>query len=67
MRDKDGRVLCQSGVGKQIWALYETDKEAFQREVLAYFAIAFPGWKVVRADYKNRIIWIRDDRRKGIV
>lgn len=60
--DEYGVPLTRSGVGERIWALYHPDPAAFKREVTAYFARGYPGWAVVKANYKQRIIWIRDDR-----
>lgn len=58
----EGKPLLQSGVGERIWALYETDQEAFKREVRAYFERGYPGWTVVKFNPEKRIIWLRDDR-----
>lgn len=63
--DEFGVPLCRSGVGERIWSLYKTDIDTFKREVKAYFALGMPGWTVVKADYRNRIIWLRDDRKQG--
>jgi hypothetical protein len=61
--DEYGRPLLQSGVGERIWALKDTDKQAFMREFKEYFARGLPGWTVVRAKYP--IIFLRDDRRSS--
>ncbi len=61
--DEYDRPLLQSGVGERIWALKDTDKQAFMREVKAYFARGLPGWTVVRAKYP--IIFLRDDRERS--
>ena len=66
MYDDDGTLLTQSGIGERIWALYETDPAAFRREVKAYFALGYPGWTARKVSYKQRIIWIRDDRGRTI-
>lgn len=61
--DEFGRPLLRSGVSDRIWALMQTDKPAFQRAVKAYFALAYPGWTVVRAKYPD--IFLRDDRERS--
>jgi len=60
--DEFGVPLTRSGVSERIWALYNDNPEAFKREVTAYFALGYPGWTVRKANYKQRIIWLRDDR-----
>jgi hypothetical protein len=59
-------VLCQSGVGPRIWDLYETDQPAFRKEVVDYFKRGMPGWKPVKINFAKRIIWLRDERKKGM-
>jgi hypothetical protein len=58
--DEYGRPLLQSMISERIWALMKTDKQAFQQEVRRYFAVAYPGFTVVRAKYPH--IFLRDDR-----
>jgi hypothetical protein len=58
--DEFGRPLLRSGVSDKTWALLKTDKAAFGRELRRYFAIAYPGWTVVRAKYP--IVFLQDDR-----
>ncbi|UUZ93196.1 hypothetical protein LJK87_49885 [Paenibacillus sp. P25] len=65
MIDEFGNLLCQSGVGERIWRLYNVDQEAFKREIRAYFARGMPGWTPVKISYKQRIVWLRDDRNKS--
>jgi hypothetical protein len=57
--------LTQSGIAEHVWAFYHTDQAEFMKLVTEYFALGYPGWRVVKANYKRRIIWIRDDRRKN--
>lgn len=59
--DEYGIPLTQSNVGDRIWDLYHSDPEAFKREVRDYFARGYPGFTVVKASYKQRVIWLRDD------
>ncbi len=54
----------RSGVSKQIWDLLDKDPVAFKKEVIAYFAVAYPGFTVVRAKYPD--IYLRDDRRQAL-
>lgn len=60
--DDYGVPLTRSGVGERMWDLYNSDQEAFKREVRDYFTLGYPGWTVVKANYQQRIIWLRDDR-----
>lgn len=62
--DEYGVPLTRSNVAERIWSLYNTDQAAFKRKVRDYFALGYPGWSVVKANYQQRIIWIRDDRRR---
>jgi hypothetical protein len=59
-----GLPLTRSGVGKRIWDLFETNPVQFKKEVIAYFATAYPGFTVVRAKYPD--IYLRDDRRQSL-
>ncbi|WP_438447439.1 hypothetical protein [Gorillibacterium sp. sgz5001074] len=54
---QEDQVLLQSSVGERIWALYE-DRAAFQQAVKDYFALGMPRWRVVRAVYQKRQIWL---------
>jgi hypothetical protein len=62
--DDLGIPLTRSGVCERIWALQKNDPAAFKREVNAYFALAYPGFKAVKASYNERIIWLKDERRR---
>ncbi|MDR6880398.1 hypothetical protein J2X61_002145 [Bacillus sp. 3255] len=53
----------RSGVSKRIWELLDKDPDTFKKEVVAYFAVAYPGFTVVRAKFPD--IYLRDDRRKA--
>jgi hypothetical protein len=64
--DAFGTPLCRSGVSERIWSLYHSDQEAFKREVRDYFALGYPGWTVKAASYKERVIWLQDDRRRSL-
>ncbi|MFD2116376.1 hypothetical protein ACFSTH_08175 [Paenibacillus yanchengensis] len=64
--DDYGVPLCRSGVSERIWGLYHQDLELFKQEVRKYFERGYPGWTVVRVNYKHRIIWLRDDRRRSV-
>jgi hypothetical protein len=57
-----GPPLMRSGVSKRIWNLIDEDPDAFKKEVIAFFAVAYPGFTVVRAKYPD--IYLRDDRRQ---
>lgn len=63
--DEFGVPLCRSGVSERIWAFYQSDPDRFREEVRAYFARGMPGWTPVHALYPQRIIWLRDDRRRS--
>ncbi|WP_020621100.1 hypothetical protein [Paenibacillus daejeonensis] len=63
--DEFGVPLTRSGVGERIWALFHDDPEAFKREIRAYFERGYPGWTVRKANYEQRIIWLRDDRSRS--
>ena len=54
--------LMKSSVSDRIWELYKTDPEAFKKAVTEYFALGYPGFKVVRADPNERLIYLRDER-----
>ncbi|MGG3278829.1 hypothetical protein [Paenibacillus solani] len=60
MEDLAGQPILRSMMGERIWKLFDTDKAAFQRETIAYFARGYPGWTVVRVKYPN--VFLRDDR-----
>ncbi|GGF72286.1 hypothetical protein GCM10010912_16750 [Paenibacillus albidus] len=45
------KPLTKSMVGNRIWALQKTDEAAFQRELVTYFALACPGYSIVRVEY----------------
>lgn len=66
MQDEHSNILCQSGVGERIWALYHTDRQAFREEVIRYFQRGMPGWTPSKINYERRIIWLRDDRGRTI-
>lgn len=55
-------LLCQSNVAEHVWALYLTDQVKFKRRVVAHFLLGMPDWKVVKANYPERIIWIQKVR-----
>lgn len=59
-----GLPLMKSGVSKRIWALLDKDPVTFKSEIIAYFAVAYPGFTVVRAKYPY--IFLRDDRRRTL-
>lgn len=60
--DVFSKPLMRSCVGDHIWELLDTDPERFKKEVKDYFAKAYPGWTVIKANRKEKIIWLRDDR-----
>ncbi|MEK3722275.1 MULTISPECIES: hypothetical protein [Paenibacillus] len=64
--DDYGIPLCESHVGNRIWELYNLEQEAFKREVRAYFALGMPGFTPIKISHKQRIIWLRDDRRQRV-
>lgn len=55
---QEDQVLLQSGISERIWALYHEDRAAFQQSVKDYFALGMPRWRVVRANYQKRQIWL---------
>ncbi|MDB4868276.1 MAG: hypothetical protein JWR03_2609 [Cohnella sp.] len=58
--DELGRPLLRSGISDEVWRLKDTDPESFKARVKAYFALCYPGWRVVRAQYPD--IFLQDDR-----
>ncbi|CAM3709294.1 hypothetical protein COLU111180_04300 [Cohnella lubricantis] len=58
--DEFGQPLLRSGIADHVWRLKETDPEAFRAKVIAYFALCYPGWRVVRAQYPT--IYLQDER-----
>jgi len=64
--DEFGKPLTRSGVSEELWMLYHTDQEKFKREVQAYFSLGYPDYTVVKASYKDRTIWLRDDRGRSL-
>lgn len=54
------RPLLRSMMGERIWKLIDSDRDAFRRETINYFALTYPGWTVVRVVYP--IVYLRDDR-----
>lgn len=62
MDDLTGKAILRSMMGERIWELFDTDKAAFQRETIAYFARGYPGWTVTKVKYP--IVFLRDDRRR---
>lgn len=65
--DEYGVPLCQSNVGECIWLLYHSNLAEFKREVRDYYERGMPGWTVVSVNFRQRVIWLRDDRRRGMV
>lgn len=61
MDDLAERPFLKSMMGERIWRLYDTDKAAFKRETVAYFARGYPGWKVARVSYP--LVYLRDERQ----
>lgn len=55
-------ILLKSMISERIWALLEVDPEQFKKEVREYFARGYPGYRVVSADPKKRIIYLLDER-----
>ncbi|QWU17352.1 hypothetical protein SAMN04487895_104264 [Paenibacillus sophorae] len=58
--DELGGRVWKSMIGEHIWALMESDQEAFKTAVKEYFARGHPDFTVIRAKYPH--IYIRDDR-----
>lgn len=56
------KPLTQTCVSEHIWSLYQSDQEAFKREVINYLALGYQGFTPVKVNYEKRIIWLRDDR-----
>lgn len=56
------KPLLQSGVSKELWELYETDRKAFTAGVREHFRNGYPGWKIVKVDVEKRRIYLRDER-----
>ncbi len=63
--DEFGQPMLQSMVSEEIWALYKANPAEFKRRVRDHFALGMPGWRVYRANYKHRVIWLQD-QREGI-
>ncbi|MNR93431.1 hypothetical protein D3C72_244860 [compost metagenome] len=51
-------ILLQSMISERMWGLYSTDQDAFKREVTAYFSLGYPDWKIKKASYKTRTVWL---------
>jgi hypothetical protein len=51
-------ILLQSMISEGMWGLYSTDQEAFKQQVTEYFARGYPGWKIKKASYKTRTVWL---------
>jgi hypothetical protein len=60
--DEFGVPLLRSGIADHVWRIKETDPDTFKARVRRYFALAYPGWRVVRAQYP--IIFLQDERRR---
>ena len=60
----DDKPLLRSSVSNELWDLLKTDPTEFKKRVQQYFAIGYPGWRVVRADPKTKTIYLRDERVK---
>lgn len=52
-------VLTKSCVSARIWALYGSEPEAFKSEVVLYFGRVMPGYKVVKANPTERLIYLK--------
>lgn len=55
-----GERIWKSMISERLWALRTVDEAAFKKAVRAYYAIAHPGFRVVRAAYP--FIYIQDER-----
>lgn len=55
-----GEWIWKSMISERLWALRTVDEAAFKKAVRAYYAIAHPGFRVVRAAYP--FIYIQDER-----
>jgi hypothetical protein len=60
--DEYGRPLLQSRIADHVWRIKDKDPEEFKARVKAYFALAYPGWRVVRAQYPA--IFLQEERRQ---
>ncbi|WP_249901788.1 hypothetical protein [Paenibacillus sp. PK3_47] len=49
-----------SMISERLWAMRPVDEEAFKTAVREYYAIAHPGFRVIRAAYPY--IYIQDER-----
>ncbi|MBB6689938.1 hypothetical protein H7B90_00840 [Cohnella xylanilytica] len=58
--DEFGQPLLRSGIADHVWRLKETDPKAFRARVKDYFALCYPGWRVVNAKYPD--IYLQDER-----
>ncbi|ULO08911.1 hypothetical protein H1230_09120 [Paenibacillus sp. 19GGS1-52] len=56
----DGRPLMQSLIGPRIMDLLGTDLEAFEQEAIDYFALGYPGFRIVRFDHP--VFYLKDER-----
>jgi hypothetical protein len=63
--DEHGKPLLRSTMDGGVWEIYHSDPFEFKRKVKAYYALGYPGWTVVKANFELKAIWLRDDRRKG--
>lgn len=54
------KPLTKSMVGDRIWALKPVDSEAFAKELEAYFARGYPGFRVISHEYP--FIFLCDER-----
>jgi len=64
--DDYGVPLCRSNVGESIWSLYQSSPAAFKQAVKAYFELGMPNWTAVSINFKQRVIWLRDDRGRNV-
>ncbi len=55
-----GERIWMSMISERLWALRPVDEEAFKTAVREYYAIAHPGFRVIRAAYPH--IYIQDER-----
>ncbi|MNC43298.1 hypothetical protein MKX34_17385 [Paenibacillus sp. FSL R5-0636] len=60
MNGSMGERIWKSMISERLWALRSEGDEAFKQAVRAYYAIAHPGYRVIRAAYPY--IYIQDER-----
>ena len=58
MLELNNHIKMQSLMSDRIWALYVSDKAAFNAAATAYFDKAYPNYRIYSFDFAKRRVWL---------